>query len=247
MCGRYTVTSSPRSIKALFDYDDAPDFPPRYNVAPSQPIAIVRLEQGRRRFALVRWGLVPSWVEDPRRFPLAFNARGESVLDKPAFRAAMRHRRCLVPADGFYEWKREGDRKQPYYLRARSGAPIAFAGLWECWMGPNGEEMETAAIVTTDASPSLSHIHERMPVIIAPEAFDLWLNCRDVDAQTAAALLVPCPDDLLVAYPVSPAVNRAANDGAALIEPYAVPEHAVPASSARRRRAASASDEPTLF
>ncbi len=219
MCGRYVITSPPKAIRLLFAYADEPDFPPRYNVSPTQPIGIVRLEEGVRRFALVRWGLIPSWVKDPRDFSLLFNARGESLLDKPAFRAAFRRRRCLVPADGFYEWKREGDRKRPYFIRSRNGGPMAFAGIWESWMGPNGEELESAAIVTTGANRVLAPLHHRMPVIVPPDAFDMWLDCGRVDAELAATLLVPAPDDLLEAYEVSPAVNRAANDSPALIAP----------------------------
>lgn len=219
MCGRYTVTSSPEAIRALFRYDELPNFPPRYNIAPTQPIAIVRLTEGKRQFALVRWGLLPSWVKDPAAFSLIINARGESVCDKPAFRAAMKRRRCLIPADGFYEWQARGSGpKQPFYIRAKSGKPLAFAALWETWTGPNGEEMETAAIVTTAANETLKPVHDRMPVIVPPEAFDLWLNTADVDAKTAEALIAPARDDLLEAYPVSTAVNRTANDNAKLLD-----------------------------
>jgi putative SOS response-associated peptidase YedK len=216
MCGRYAVTSAPEAIRALFGYPEQPNFPPRYNVAPTQPIAIVRLMDGKRQFALVRWGLLPSWVKDPKDFTLVINARGESVLDKPAFSAAMKRRRCLVPADGFYEWKAIGAGKQPYYVRAKS--PLAFAGLWETWTGPNGEEMETAAIVTTRANRTLADIHERMPVVVSPDAYNLWLDCANVDDKTAASLIAPAPDELLEAYEVSTAVNRTANDDAKLIE-----------------------------
>jgi putative SOS response-associated peptidase YedK len=239
MCGRYTVTSAPEAIRALFGYAEQPNFPPRYNVAPTQPIAIVRLSSGKRQFALVRWGLLPSWVKDPKSFTLLINARGESVSDKPAFRAAMKRRRCLIPADGFYEWKAAGVRKQPYYVTARSGGPLAFAGLWETWTGPNGEELETAAIVTTRANRALSTIHERMPVIVPPEAFDLWLDCANVDAETAAALIAPAPEALLDAYEVSTAVNRTANDNPKLVERFSPPAEAVPppAPSVPRQRA----------
>ncbi len=230
MCGRYTITSAPEAIRALFRYEEQPNFPPRYNVAPTQPIPIVRLHEGKRQFALVRWGLLPSWVKDPKTFTLLINARGESVIDKPAFRAAMKRRRCLIPADGFYEWKAVGGRKQPYYVRQTSGAPMAFAGLWECWTGPNGEEMETAAIVTTDANRLLTPIHARMPVIVQPEAFDLWLNYADVDATTAAALIAPAPDNLLESYEVSTAVNRTANDNPKLVERLAATPVPAPAS-----------------
>jgi putative SOS response-associated peptidase YedK len=245
MCGRYTLTSAPEAIRALFRYPEQPNFPPRYNVAPTQPIPIVRLVDGKRQFALVRWGLLPSWVKGPKSFTLLINARGESVIDKPAFRAAMKRRRCLIPADGFYEWKPVAGRKQPYFVRLKSGAPMAFAGLWETWTGPNGEELETAAIVTTDANRTLAPIHERMPVILAPEAFDLWLNCAEVDAQTAAALIMPAPDYLLEAYEVSTAVNRTANDNAKLVErlvaggesaPPPAPKAKPPARAERKKK-----------
>jgi putative SOS response-associated peptidase YedK len=221
MCGRYAITSAPEAIRALFNYDEQPNFPPRYNVAPTQPIPIVRVVDGKRHFALVRWGLIPPWVKDPKTFSLLINARGESVVDKPAFRAAMRRRRCLVPADGFYEWKKVGEGKRPYFVRLKSGQPMAFAGLWETWTGPNGEEMETAAIVTTQANRTLAAIHDRMPVILLPEAFELWLDTANVDAKTAAAMLMPAPDALIEAYEVSTAVNRTANDNAALTAPVA--------------------------
>ncbi len=191
---------------------------------------IVRLSEGVRSFALVRWGLIPAWVKDPRSFSLIVNARGESVLERPAFRNAMQRRRCLFPADGFYEWRQDGNTRRPYFVRPRAGGPLAFAGLWETWMGPNGEEVETAAIVTTRANRTLAPIHDRMPVVIAPEAFDFWLDGRKVDGETAAALIAPAPDPLLEAYEVSPAVNRAANDSPALIEP------APPAGSDARDR-----------
>jgi putative SOS response-associated peptidase YedK len=220
MCGRYAITTAPEAIRKLFGYPEQPNFPPRYNVAPTQPIPIVRLEHGARHFALVRWGLIPAWVEDPKNFSLTINARADNVLTKPAFRNAMRYRRCLVPADGFYEWQaaRQGP-KQPYYARRKDGAPFAFAGLWELWSGPNGEEMESAAIVTTEASRTLEPLHDRMPAIVPADAFDLWLDTRNVDAETAAALLIPAPEHLLEAYPVSFAVNKHENDDASLVAP----------------------------
>jgi putative SOS response-associated peptidase YedK len=228
MCGRYVITSSPAAIRALFGYPEQPNFPPRYNVAPTQPIPIVRLDDGKRQFVLMRWGLIPSWVKDPKTFSLLINARSDSVLGKPAFRSAMRRRRCLIPADGFYEWKELGGRRQPYFVRLqKSGGPFAFAGLWETWTGPNGEELDTAAIVTTNANSRLAAIHPRLPVIVPPEAFDLWLDCAKVEATIAAALLMPARDDLLEAYEISTAVNRVANDDASLIAPAAATAAAV--------------------
>jgi putative SOS response-associated peptidase YedK len=218
MCARYVITSPAAAVRALFAYDELPNFPPRYNVAPTQPIPIVRLLDGKRSYALVRWGFLPAWVKDPRSFSLLINARGESVLHKPAFRNAMRRRRCLIPADGFYEWS-DGTPRRPYFVRPKAGGPIAFAGLWETWTGPNGEEVDTAAIVTTPANRLLAAIHDRMPVIVTPDAFNLWLDCAKVDETTAAALMTPAADALLECHAVSNAVNRAANDSAELITP----------------------------
>jgi putative SOS response-associated peptidase YedK len=250
MCGRYVITSPADAIRAVFGYDQRPDFPPRYNVAPTQPIPVVRFVDGKRSFALMRWGFIPAWVKDPKTFSLLVNARGESVLEKPAFRNAMRRRRCLIPADGFYDW-RQGAPKRPYFVRPeKPGGPIAFAGLWETWTGPNGEEIDTAAIVTTRANRTLASIHDRMPVIVAPEAFNLWLDCAKVDATTAAALIAPAPDSLLECYEVSPAVNRTANDDARLIEPAGSAKldrpaaaEALPADAKQKKR----NDQPSLF
>ena len=222
MCGRFVLTATPEELEALYGYLDGADFPPRYNIAPTQPIAVVRMMGGARRFALVRWGLVPSWVKDPKSFTLLINARAEGILDKPSFRAAMRHRRCLVPASGFYEWRRmpgsnSGKTREPFWLRPRDGKPIAFAGLWETWADrTTGGEIDSGAIVTTSANAVLSPIHDRMPVIVAPEDFEQWLTG---DPAEASALLRPAPDDLLEAVPISNRVNRVANDDPGLLEP----------------------------
>jgi putative SOS response-associated peptidase YedK len=261
MCGRYVIISTPEAIRALFGYGEQPNFPPRYNVAPTQPIPIVWLADGKRSFALMRWGLLPSWVKDPKTFPLLINARGESVLEKPAFRNAMRRRRCLIPADGFYEWQARGGGgpKQPYFVGAKRDAggqapPLAFAGLYETWTGPNGEEIDTAAIVTTAANRTLAPIHERMPVFVPKDAFDLWLDCANVEADVAAALIRPADDNLLEACPVSPAVNRVANDSPALIasvaaEPAAAAalERSPPPASAKRKKTEEPDDQASLF
>ncbi|HEY7299221.1 MAG TPA: SOS response-associated peptidase [Xanthobacteraceae bacterium] len=244
MCGRYLITTAPEAMRRLFRYLEQPDFPPRYNIAPTQPVPIVRLFEGQRQFALVRWGLIPAWVKDPRSFSLLINARGESVNDKPAFRNAMKRRRCLFPADGFYEWKDEGGNRRPYAVRPANGEPIAFAGLWETWMGPNGEEMETAAIVTTGASRDIAAIHARMPVIVSPDAFDFWLDCANVDAATAAALIAPARAGLLKAYEISRAVNRTANDAPQLIEPIALDSAA---AAPPAKKATKDERQPSLF
>jgi putative SOS response-associated peptidase YedK len=243
MCGRYLIITTPEAMRAFFRYLEQPNFPPRYNVAPTQPIPVVRTSEGVRQFALVRWGLIPAWVKDPRGFSLVINARSDNVLDKPAFRNAMRRRRCLVPADGFYEWKAEGDRRRPFAVRPRAGGPIAFAGLWETWTGPNGEELETAAIVTTQASRTLRPLHDRMPVVLAPEAYDMWLDCRAVDGEIASTLLAPAPDHFFDAYEISPAVNRVTNDSPELLVPASelppAPEPEKPAKPKRDERQGS--------
>src|SRR5260221_11191629 len=174
MCGRYLMTSAPEAIRALFRYAEQPNFPPRYNVAPTQPVPIVRMIDGQKHFALVRWGSIPPGVKEPRGFTRLINARAETINEKPAFRNAMKRRRCLFPADGFYEWKTEGARKRPFVAWPKAGGPMAFAGVWETWTGPNGEEVETAAIVTTEANTEMAAVHHRAPVIVPPEQFDFW-------------------------------------------------------------------------
>lgn len=214
MCSRYSLTSPPEAVRATFAYKTDADFPPRYNIAPSQPVAIVRLDlKGERELALVRWGLIPSWVKDPREFAALINARGETVADKPSFRGAMRHRRCLVPADGFYEWTGEAGRKQPHLIRRKDGGPMAFAGLWEHWLGADGSEIDTMAIITTSANRMMRPIHDRMPVILAPEQFGMWLDVKGVPAKDAAMFLQPAPESLLAERPVSRAVSNPRNEG----------------------------------
>ncbi len=248
MCGRYLITSAPEAFRRLFRYDENPNFPPRYNVAPTQPVPIVRLVDGKRQFALVRWGLLPAWVKDPRGFSLLVNARGESVNDKPAFRNAMKRRRCLFPADGFYEWMEQGREKRPFVVRPKDRQPVAFAGLWESWMGPNGEEVETATIVTTPANRTLTPIHHRMPVIVPPDAFDFWLDCANVDALTAAALFVPAPEDAMDACEISTAVNRVANDGPEVLEPPPAQTAEAPPPDKPAARAKKKDErQPSLF
>lgn len=220
MCGRYALAATPKELQALFGYLDGDWFPPRYNIAPTQPIAVVRRAHGETRFALVRWGLVPGWVEDPRQFSILINLRSESAVTKQGFRGAFQYRRCLAPASGFYEWRRgPGKGKQPYFLRPRDGGVVAFAGLWETWSSADGGEIDTACVLTTDANATVAPIHDRMPVTIAPEDFPLWLGSTDASLHEVAALLRPPPDDLFEAVPVSDKVNAARNDGPDLIEP----------------------------
>jgi putative SOS response-associated peptidase YedK len=220
MCGRFALTATAEEVRALMGYLDAVDFPPRYNIAPTQPVAIVRLERGERRFALARWGLVPSFVTDPKNFALLFNARSESAADKPAFRAAMRYRRCLLPASGFYEWRRgPGKAKQPFWVRPRDERVIAFAGLWETWSDRDGGEIDTATILTTDANQVIAPVHDRMPAVIAPDDFDRWLDTRQYPPEAVADLLRPAPENLFEAIAVGPSVNSAENDSPSLQAP----------------------------
>ena len=240
MCGRFSLTATPEELRMLFAYGDRPNFPPRYNIAPTQPIAIVRLEQGERRFALVRWGLVPGWVKDPSQFSLLINARAETAAEKPAFRTSMRHARCLIPASGFYEWRKMGDGpKQPYWIAPKDGGVVAFAGLWSDWSGADGSQVDTAAILTTNANATLAPIHNRMPVVIAPDDFERWLDIAHTEPRHVKDLLVPPPDDLFHAVPVSTRVNAVANDDADLHRP--VDE---PALSARGARPAGETARP---
>jgi putative SOS response-associated peptidase YedK len=223
MCGRYAITLPPQAVREFFGYVDQPNFPPRYNVAPTQPVPIVRLErtaEGRfaRRFQLVRWGFLPGFVKDPRSFPLIVNARSEGALDKPSFRAAMKRRRCLFVADAYYEWRRgpgkgRARESRPYLFRRADGAPLALAGLYETWCGPDGEEVDTACILTTSANGAVVAIHDRMPAILEADALAEWLSCDEVEAPAAARLLRPATDDVLDFFEIGPEVNKAANDG----------------------------------
>jgi len=238
MCGRFVLAVAPEDVEAEFSMIRIEWFPPRYNIAPTQPILVVRAEKGERRPALVRWGLVPSWTKDLAALPLFFNARSETAPQKPAFRGAFRHRRCLIPASGFYEWRRppEGlektQKKQPFYLRPRGRAVVAFAGLWDEWADANGNLLDSAAILTTAANADVASIHDRMPVVIAPADYDRWLGL-DGEPGEAEALLRPPPAGTFEAIPVDPRVNSARIDDPRLIEPAGpaepAPEPAAPA------------------
>lgn len=204
MCGRFALTVTPEEVQGLFGYDEKPNFPPRSNIAPTDPIAVVTYENNKRHFRLMRWGLLPSWLKDPDGFPTLFNARGETIASKPAFRAAARHRRCLVPADWFYEWAQHGKQKIPHRFKRADGKTFAIAGLWETYIHPNGSEIDTATLVTTDANGTVSALHHRMPVIIPENQFALWLESETEPFDKAMALIRPAPDDLLVIDPFDP-------------------------------------------
>lgn len=252
MCGRYAITLPPEAMRAAFAYREQPNFPPRYNIAPTQPVPVVRLDEGRRQFILMRWGFIPGWVKDPKTFPLVVNVRSESAREKPSFRAALARRRCLMPADGFYEWHRlgEGRRQEnrPYLFRKPDRGFFAFAALWETWHSPDGSEIDTAAIVTGPANGQMAAIHHRSPVIVPPEAFDAWL---DPSAEPAAvqALLRPPPDELLEMIRLGPAVNKVANDGPEVQEPFDPASEPAPAArpAMRPRRGGPDDAQGSLF
>ena len=244
MCGRYVILSPPEALRRLFGYSEQPNFPPRHNIAPTQPVPVVILEKGVRHFHLMRWGLLPAWVKDPRKFALVINARAETVLEKPAFKNAIRRRRCLIPADGYYEWPASRARKQPVFIHRRDSQPFGFAGLIETWLGPNGEELDTVAIVTTAASADLAVLHPRVPVTIAPDDFDRWLNCANEDVDAAMSLLTADREGEFAWHEVSTRVNRVANDDAKLILPITAEEIAAEQQPKPTKKVAARKPEP---
>ena len=220
MCSRYNLTSPPEAVRAYFGYSDTPNFPARYKIAPTQPIAVVaRDREGTRRFRLMRWGLLPSFVKDPKQFPTLINARSEYVLVKASFRNAMRWRRCLVPADGFYEWTGEKGKRRPFQLRPREPHLITFAGIYERWRIGKGDEIDSVAILTCDSNRTVSPLHDRMPVMLPPEHFAAWLDVKGTAPEEAAALLRSAPDDLFEAIEIHPKINDSKRDEPGILEP----------------------------
>jgi putative SOS response-associated peptidase YedK len=244
MCGRFVITSPPAALRLMFGYVEQPNFPPRHNIAPTQPVPVVIVEQGARHFRLMRWGLIPSWVKDPRQIALMINARSEGVTEKPAFKNAIRRRRCLIPADGYYEWQVAGGRKRPFFIYRADGRPFALAGLAESWMGPNGEELDTVAIVTTGASRDLSVLHHRVPVAIREADFARWLDCSSDSADDAMALLAPPEVGEFTWHEVSTRVNHADNDDPQLILPITDEQRAAEDAPKPAKRAAPRKTPP---
>ena len=228
MCGRYAVTLPPEAVRAFFSYVEQPNFPPRFNVAPTQPIAIVRRNAAspdptQRHFGLVRWGFVPAFAKTFDAFKPFVNARSEGLIEKASFRNAFRRRRCLVIADGFYEWQqRPTGRSQPFLVRRTDRAPFGMAGLTETWVGADGSEIDTACIVTAAAVGQFATVHHRMPVIIQPGHFDLWLDPDERRTAEAAGLLEAVPEQLEL-VPIGPAVNKVVNDDASIQTPTSEP------------------------
>jgi len=213
MCGRFSLGGSAATLLSHFNIQESVVWAGRYNLTPSQEVlTIVQPPEGRRELRRMRWGLIPSWAKDPAIGNQLINARAETVATKPAFRAAFRERRCLIVTDGFYEWEAQGRRKRPWCIRMQDGRPFAFAGLWERWTDPEGTAIESCTIITTTPNELIGHFHHRMPVILAPQDYDLWLDVRIRDADRLLPLLVPCPPEALVVYPVRPLVNNPAND-----------------------------------
>ncbi len=221
MCGRYQLISPPAETGRVFDVVVRDNFPPRYNIAPTQPIAIIRQnEQRQREYALARWGFIPAWQKNPPTRPL-INARAETVAQKPSFRTAYKRRRCLIPANGFYEWRQQNGAKQPFCVNERDAGLFAFAGIWETASGPDGGEIDTAAILTTHAGADLRAIHHREPVVIAPAQYSLWLEADERDAGRLDDLLTPAVAGSWRYFAVTTAVNSPRNDGPDLMAPLA--------------------------
>ena len=224
MCGRYHQTAPPERLAREYDLDIRENFPPRYNIAPTQPVSVVCMnERGKRAHTLMRWGFIPSWAKKDYLDKLAsrplINARGETVAEKPTFRSAFKRRRCLIPADGFYEWKAEKGGKQPYCIRRTDDDLFSFAGVWETAHDPDGGEIDTCAIITTTAGPDLSWLHNREPVVIAREDYARWLETDEQHADEMTALLAAPPEGFWRTFAVSKAVGNARNEGPELVEP----------------------------
>ncbi|MCA1557825.1 MAG: SOS response-associated peptidase [Acidobacteria bacterium] len=217
MCGRFTLKTAPKRLAEEFGVDEVPYFEDRYNIAPTQVILGINQIDGERQVKELRWGLVPSWAKDRSMGGKLINARSETVREKPAFREAFKRRRCLIPADGFYEWQRRDGYSQPYYFKMADERPFALAGLWDRWGGPDGELVESCAILTTEANEVLRPVHDRMPVILSADSYDLWLDSDLRKLDIVKELLRPYPAAEMTAYPVSRLVNSPQRQGAELL------------------------------
>jgi putative SOS response-associated peptidase YedK len=213
VCGRFTLRTPASQLVEVFELLRRPEIVPRYNIAPTQPVAVVRSDGKSRELSLLRWGLVPSWSKDPRMGPPMINARADTIATKPAFRSAFVRRRCLIPADGFYEWKKEEKgTKQPFFIQLAKEHFFAFAGLWEQWTGAEGPQLESCTIITTEANELLRPLHDRMPVILREEDYAGWLDPKQQDKEILQGFLKPYPSEEMTTYPVSPFVNSPKND-----------------------------------
>lgn len=224
MCGRYSITSPVEALRRMFGFQALPNLAPNYNVAPTNAVPIVHNDMGQSVLDFARWGLIPSWAKEIGSKPL-INARAETVEEKPSFRAPFKRRRCLVPADGFYEWQKQPSGfKQPYYMHPAKGGPFAMGGIWDEWAAPDGSEINSLAIITTPSNQSLRALHHRLPLVIEETDFDIWLEEDPEDWNLVRGLLRPAADDFFSAHPVSARVNSITNDDPELIEPTKVDE-----------------------
>jgi putative SOS response-associated peptidase YedK len=231
MCGRYRLSRRKELIAEYFETDNEVDWEPRYNIAPSQPVGIIRQDPARprRQFTLARWGLIPSWASDAGIGLKTINARPETVASKPAFRDAFMSRRCLLPADGFFEWQRNGKEKQPFHFGMQDDCLFAFAGLWDRWQDPDGAVIESCSILTTNANSLLAGIHDRMPVILRPAHYDLWLDPGFKNVKALGELLAPFDAAKMRSFPVSSRINAVANEDPDCVLPW---QRDLPAQSA---------------
>jgi putative SOS response-associated peptidase YedK len=216
MCGRYRLSRRKQIVEEYFDASSDEDWTPRFNIAPTQPVPVIRQnpKEPRRELSLMRWGLIPLWAKDMSGAAMMINARSETAATKPAFRDPLTNRRCLVPADGFYEWQRTGKAKQPYCFEVNDGALFAFAGLWDRWKDPSGQWIKSCSILTTTPNAVTASIHDRMPVILDPNCYDLWLDPGMHDMRAVSDMLKPYDAQLMRSYPVSARVNHVVNDDA---------------------------------
>ncbi|KOP22970.1 hypothetical protein AMR41_29260 [Hapalosiphon sp. MRB220] len=214
MCGRFTLSAFPEVLSQIFEVEKIPDFKPQYNIAPTQMVLVVlyNSENHKREIQQLRWGLIPSWAKDQSMGAKLINARAETVAEKPAFRRAFKYQRCLLVADGFYEWRKQEGKKQPYYFRLLSEKPFAFAGLWEEWQSPEQEQIKSCTILTTQANELVEQVHDRMPVILQQETYDLWLDPQVHDRELLQPLLHPYPSETMTSYPVTTLVNSPKNN-----------------------------------
>ena len=213
MCGRYAL-KNPEALKAAFELASVPELPPRYNIAPTQDIAIIRADTSGRHLSLAHWGLIPSWAKSADSGYSTINARAETVDTKPSFRAPFKRHRCIIPADGFYEWHEEGGIKIPHHIGRTDGAPFALAGLWDVWKGPEGE-VTSCTIIVTEANAFMKRLHERMPVILAPADYARWLDPDNHDTASLKPLLAPAPEEGFTEWPVSRELNNPRHEGPA--------------------------------
>ncbi len=250
MCGRYAASLPPEMMIEIFKLFGSIDYPPRYNIKPTEPIVAISEKDGKRTAQFYRWGLMPAWVKDPKNFPLLINARADSMVDKPAFRSSMRYNRCVVPADGYYEWMvGEDGKKRPYFITSVGNEPMVFAGLYATWNGPNGEQVDTAAIVTVDPNLDISGVHDRMPAILRGEAVDQWLDTANVKPQEAAKLAVAPPPGSMKYHMVGKAVGQVDAEGPELVRPITAEEAEAEGGSSRpkKKKAAGGGGQLDLF